>query len=115
MVIHFSKDLLFCSRVGTIADDLGVAVQTVLSRSQLETALAEHDVRGILVDLETPDFNTADVSTWKAERPELRVIAYGPHVHTDRLVAAQDAGCDAVLSRGQFDQSARGILEQLTQ
>jgi hypothetical protein len=33
-------------------------------------------------------------------RPQ--VVAFGPHVHETLLVAAEAAGCDLVLSRGQF-------------
>ena len=34
--------------------------------------------------------------------PQARIAAYAPHVHEDRLAAAKAAGCDEVLSRGQF-------------
>jgi hypothetical protein len=30
------------------------------------------------------------------------IVAFGPHVHEGRLAAAAEAGCDEVLSRGQF-------------
>jgi hypothetical protein len=30
-----------------------------------------------------------------------RVVAFGPHVHVDKLAAARAAGCE-VMSRGQF-------------
>jgi hypothetical protein len=32
----------------------------------------------------------------------LRVVAFGPHVHEERLAAARNAGCDEVVSRGEF-------------
>jgi CheY-like chemotaxis protein len=39
------------------------------------------------------------------------IIAFGPHVHEERLAAARAAGCDRVLSRGQFDRSLDQILQ----
>ncbi len=39
-----------------------------------------------------------------------KVVAFAPHVHEQKLAAAQSAGCDAVLTRGQFDRSIADIL-----
>jgi hypothetical protein len=46
----------------------------------------------------------------KAASAATRVIAFGPHVHEDRLAAARAAGCDSVLSRGQFFSQAENVL-----
>jgi hypothetical protein len=43
----------------------------------------------------------------------LAILAYGPHVHEDRLAAARAAGCDAVVSRGQLDREADSLLATL--
>ena len=40
-----------------------------------------------------------------------RVVAFGPHVHEQRLAAARDAGCDLVVSRGQFFSQLETILK----
>jgi len=40
-----------------------------------------------------------------------RVIAFGPHVHEKRLEAARRAGCDVVVSRGQFFAQLNTILK----
>jgi hypothetical protein len=53
------------------------------------------------------------IATLKASSPPPRaVIAFGPHVHEAKLTAAQVAGCDLVLSRGQFNAQIGAILEQ---
>jgi hypothetical protein len=40
----------------------------------------------------------------------MAIVAYAPHVHEDRLRAATEAGCNEVLSRGQFDRQMDDIL-----
>ena len=38
------------------------------------------------------------------------IVAFGPHVHEERLAAAREAGCDEVVSRGQFFAQLDAIL-----
>ena len=56
---------------------------------------------------------TALVTELKAASPDTRVLAYGPHVHEQKLVAAKLAGSDGVLSRGQFHGQMGALLAQL--
>jgi CheY-like chemotaxis protein len=56
---------------------------------------------GVVIDLETPGVDIADLVVAIRPQGDLRVVAFGPHVHAARLEAARAAGCDAVLSRGQ--------------
>ena len=39
-------------------------------------------------------------------------IAFGPHVHETKLAAAREAGCDVVLTRGQFDAQMEAVLKR---
>jgi hypothetical protein len=41
-----------------------------------------------------------------------RTIAFGPHVHEERLAAARHAGCDRVVSRRQFFSQLDTILAE---
>lgn len=72
-------------------------------------------------DLVLLDLNSRDIDTLRLV-PKLRehvgtcqtdgcvsVVAFGPHVHKGKLAAALEAGCDEVLSRGQF----HGQIDQL--
>jgi hypothetical protein len=52
----------------------------------------------------------AIVEQLKAAPNRPRVIAFGPHVHEERLQAARKAGCDEVVSRGQFFAQVEGML-----
>ncbi|MFM2094861.1 MAG: hypothetical protein RIS70_1985, partial [Planctomycetota bacterium] len=50
------------------------------------------------------------ISELRAGNPDCKVIAYGPHVHVDRLIEAQKAGCDEVLARGTFSREIPRLL-----
>ena len=41
----------------------------------------------------------------------VHVVAFGPHVHEERLAAAREAGCDVVVSRGKFFAELDAILK----
>ena len=58
----------------------------------------------VLVDLTTRGLDIASLVERARALADSRptIIAYGPHVHEAVLVAAEAAGCDQVLSRGQF-------------
>jgi DNA-binding response OmpR family regulator len=58
----------------------------------------------IILDLSVPSLNVKSlieqVKAAPANPP--RIVAFGSHVHVEKLAAARDAGCDEVMSRGQF-------------
>jgi hypothetical protein len=58
-----------------------------------------------LLDLNSPGVNpVVVVPQLKAlANPPKAIIAFGPHVHEAKLADAKAAGCDLVLTRGQFD------------
>jgi len=43
------------------------------------------------------------------------VMAFGPHVHRQRLDAARQAGCDRVLTRGQLHEHAAEVLGEFAE
>jgi CheY-like chemotaxis protein len=110
MVILLANDLMFASRFHSVAGAVGVDSQTALTPAQAIAALETGGVKAVCVDLELPGLNLIDLVTTARGCGDAAVIAYGPHVHTQRLEAAQAAGCDQVLSRGQFDRSLPELL-----
>ena len=51
------------------------------------------------------------VGQWQTAEAAPPLVAFGPHVHEDLLDAARQAGCAAVVTRGQFDRDAERILQ----
>ena len=93
------------------ARSVGKEAIVAMSVPRAVEALAANDITTACVDLSAPGVDAA--ATLSALRAAsrlqpLRTIAYAPHVHEAKLAAAQAAGYDAVLTRGQFD---RGLQE----
>ena len=42
--------------------------------------------------------------------PPKVVVTFGPHVHEAKLSAAEEAGCDQVLSRGELNNRMTEVL-----
>lgn len=114
-VWYLTADLMFSSRVVGQAERAGHAVMMIASPTLLveRLKLATNDPPGlVIIDLTAPGLKAAEtVPQIRAAAPAAKIIAYGPHVHADLLAAAQTAGCDAVMSNGQFNNSLAAILQ----
>lgn len=110
--VLLSGDLMVVSRVEGAAKLAGATIQAV-SNAPRAFAVCEAEAAQVLViDLATAAIDLAAlVSQLRASRgPSLRIVAFGPHVHEDKLAAAREAGCDVVVSRGQFFSQVDTIL-----
>ena len=89
------------------------AVNVEALTAQLEAGAPDAAI--VLLDLNTPGLNPGElVSRLKmSANPPRAIVAFGPHVQEAKLAAAKAAGCDLVLSRGQFDAQFNSIIEQL--
>jgi DNA-binding NtrC family response regulator len=111
-VLLVSSDLMGASRIEGAARLAGVEFRMVGGVDDAAAACAAQRVKLVLVDLATPGLDVAAL----VERMRKRsgnvpaIIAYGPHVHEAVLDAAKTAGCDRVLSRGQFMAQADTIV-----
>lgn len=112
MIVFLTTDLMFSSRVRGAGERLGVPVAVVGALDAALETCCEEQVRLVLIDLTTPglDLETL-VAELKATSSAPHVLAYGPHVHAARLKAARRAGCDQVLTRGQFNAQMDALLE----
>ena len=88
-------------------------VHRVLSGRGLLDRLATKPVDLLVLDLEAADLDLTALGelTRSAGRP--LIVAYAPHVATERLQAAQTAGFAAVLSRGQAASQLQVVLERV--
>ncbi len=108
MVLLITTDLLASSQVEGAARSVGVSLEIAGPKAAREKVAT---VRLVVLDLASP---LGDLPTLVAQLKSLEsapaVIAFGPHVHEQKLQAAAEAGCDEVLTRGQFHRSAAAVI-----
>ena len=66
----------------------------------------------LLVDLETAGLDVATLAKSLPQHALKTAVAYGPHVHVNRLNAATEAGFGTVVSRGQFSAQVGQMISQ---
>ncbi|MDZ4780441.1 MAG: histidine kinase [Planctomycetia bacterium] len=101
------------SYVRGAAEQVGATCVTALDANSLLRRLEEIATPAVVVvNLETRGLDIATLMPRLAELSSAprSVVAFGPHVHEDRLQAARNAGCTEVLSRGKFHAQAVEIL-----
>jgi CheY-like chemotaxis protein len=117
LVLFLTNDLVFPSRIAGVVQSLGGKMVTAATADALLAKVAEATPGPIvvLIDLASSAAHAATVvPKLKALTSAPRaIIAFGPHVHQQALAAAEAAGCDLVLTRGQFDAQYAAILKQL--
>jgi CheY-like chemotaxis protein len=117
LIAFLTSDLVFPSRVVGVAAKIGARMEIAASEPALLTkvrAVDSGEAVVVLLDLSMPAIDAGQaVSALKALSPPPRaIVAFGPHVHETRLDGARAAGCDLVISRGQFDAQIGTILER---
>jgi CheY-like chemotaxis protein len=112
-VVLLSADLAVLSRVEGAATLLGHSVRSASGESLAVEFCKDEGVDTLVVDLSMPSLEVASlVHQLKASGgSDTRIVAFGPHVHEQRLAAAREAGCDLVVSRGQFFSQLEAILK----
>jgi AmiR/NasT family two-component response regulator len=107
-VVLVSNDLMVVSRVQGPAARVGADVRSAGAAD----VLTHVPIDLVIVDLATPRLElealVAELKSAGDTAP--RIVAFGPHVHEDRLAAAREAGCDVVMSRGQFFAQVDAII-----
>ncbi len=110
LVVMLSGDLLFGSKVKTAAESSGwkVYLGGNLPASDAKE-LAGTRIELVVLDLSSCSGLTDRIVELCADAcPDTKIIAYGSHVHVDRLKKARDAGIETVLTNGQFDAGMLG-------
>jgi CheY-like chemotaxis protein len=111
-VVLLTADLMTQSRVEAAATRSAVSLRSVSDPTGLATSVAELLASAVILDLTLPTLDVAASVAQLRSLPGVKpvIIAFGPHVHESLLAAAQEAGCDEVLSRGQFFAQLDSIL-----
>lgn len=140
MILYSAADLIWATRIKSAADALGLPCRPARDVGMFEARLADSDVRALIVDLDAPDQGLSLALIRRAveenhrrtsENPSpraspdtpggahgktsapIRILAFGPHVATDLLKDARDAGAHDVLPRGAFAANLDDILLRL--
>ena len=111
MVLLVTRDLAVVSQVDGAAARVGSTVRAVASESDAAARSASDEAELVIIDLSVPSLNVKSlVEQVKAATNGPRVVAFGSHVHVEKLAAAREAGCDVVMSRGQFFGQLDAVL-----
>lgn len=111
--LYFTSDLLFASRVTQAARRQGLEIEVLGSEQVLWESAAAGDVSLVILDLNQVGSDLPQRIAWLREQSGgTAIVGYGPHVDAASLTAAQSAGCDLVLTRGQFDREMNQLLAQ---
>lgn len=107
--VLIATDLMATSSAAGAARQAGVTLQTVAPSAVSEGVNAE--TRLVVIDLTAVAAGLAElVGSIRQAAPGAHVLAFGPHVQEQRLGAARDAGCDEVITRGQWHKGAEQLL-----
>ncbi|MEX0643163.1 MAG: hypothetical protein WD468_10710 [Pirellulales bacterium] len=112
-IVLLTGDLMVISRVSGAAAQLSIQLQTAANSQQAIRLCRDDAARVLVLDLATPSLDVAELvaAVKKGGAAAPTIVAFGPHVHEERLAAAREAGCNRVVSRGQF----MGQLDTLIQ
>jgi hypothetical protein len=117
-ILLVSPDLLATSRIAALARPLPARVETLRSLDS-EPPAGRFDL--VLLDLQGLPGDAAVIVARAAKLVErqqgdtgrvAKIVAFGPHVHKDRLADAQAAGADAAVSRGELLGSFPGLVRR---
>lgn len=102
--IFLTTDLIFASRVQSAAKSAEIDLRIVGSPTALleQARLQATDL--VILDLTAGSCDPQELVPQLRELEQVpQILAYAPHVMEARLAAARQAGCDQVLTRGQFN------------
>lgn len=106
------SDLFFGSQIDGAVQISQVPTRLVDDVAGAVAAIRSADVKLLIVDLENPGLELNSlIEQLGANRP--RLLGFYPHVRKDRLAAAEAAGFDEVISRGQFSAQLVEILKSV--
>lgn len=115
--MHFillSSDLMLMSAAQGAADRHGATVAVVGDANALADRLASEPIALVAIDLRTNGLDVSSVvEQVRTAAPAAVILAGGPHVQRDSLAAAVAAGCDEVVTRGQFEGRLDALVAKL--
>ena len=112
--LFLSNDMMGASQVQSVARQAQIALETVGSADSLVAIAGKQSPAMVILDLAADDITLAElgalIERLREAVPTTKIVAFGPHVWEAKLSAARNAGCDAVLTRGQFHSGIAALL-----
>ena len=112
-VVFLSDDLMFAPRVSGAVLSAGWTLREVGTPAAAITSTETDTPKLLIVDLETTALNIQELLSNLSGPDRPSVLAFGPHVHHQRLESAREAGCTLVVSRGRFSSDLPALLSEL--
>ena len=112
-VLIVTRNLFFVPRVENAAAECGLEVEQVVSEAAFREEYLSRRVPLVLVDLDGERETWTPIVRSLVEEGDAgpRIVAYGPHSDVALLAEAREAGCHAVLVKGEFDRRLKELLE----
>ncbi len=112
-ILLLTSDLMVSSKVAAAAQRVSRKVDTALSVEALLEKAAANPPAGVILDLGIADLDLPTLVAQLRGGPQPpTIIAFAPHVHAALLDAAREAGCDQVLTRGDFHRRMDEVLAE---
>jgi DNA-binding response OmpR family regulator len=112
--ILLSSDLMLMSAAQGAADRHGATVAVIGDGGAIAERCAVEPIQLIAIDLRLHGLDIENVvQQVRATAPEAVILAGGPHVQRESLAAAAAAGCDEVVTRGQFEGRLDALVARL--
>jgi hypothetical protein len=111
-LIALEPDLLFSSKIESIAAMLGVETKIVTSLQALRAALGAEEPKIVVVNLDA-FVGQLDSLAELTGTKSFRVVGYYSHVNAELAGEASKMGAALILSRGAFVSKIRDVLTEL--
>lgn len=113
MILAAVDDLLFSSKIRTVARQVGAELVFARTPDEILQKVRAEGPSLLLVDLNSAKADP--IGTIRAIRSDehlagVRILGFASHVHVDVIRAARDAGADEVLPRSAFAARLPEIL-----
>ena len=116
MVVHvavLSGDLAIGSTASAIGARNNGRISVTMSVAKLIEHLEHEPVDVIVIDLQARSLDRPLVDQLRSlAAPGCQIAAFGPHVQEALLQSAQQAGCDHVWTRGEWQRQLEAIVKK---
>ncbi len=109
------EDLLFRSKIGETAAQLGIEASFPRSPKKLGEALRASPPDLLILDLNSSRFEPLQILRSvksKGATREVKTVGFLSHVQKDLAVAAKEAGCHRVMARSAFTRDLPKVLAE---